>query len=233
MPLYCPMLNYQHFTGKLNWRRLTLYLLFTSNLALAAADLDQFLQLTAKKYGNQGLELASAWRRLLLDAGNQSESAKIRVVNEFFNRKIRFEEDINIWGVRDYWATPLEVLGRAQGDCEDFAIAKYATLKMLGVPVEKLQLTYVKARIGGAQSTTTQAHMVLSYYQTPNGEPMVLDNLITEVRPASRRPDLSPVFSFNSEGEWVGGAHSRETHSTERLSRWRKLLARMREEGID
>jgi predicted transglutaminase-like cysteine proteinase len=210
-----------------------LLLLLSSSLALAGADLDRFLLLAAEKYNDHGVETLNAWRRLLLNLANQGEAAKIRQVNEFFNRKIQFDEDINIWGVRDYWATPIEVLGRTRGDCEDFAIAKYATLKMLGVPVDRLQLTYVKARIGGPQSAATQAHMVLGYYPTPNDEPMVLDNLVSEVRPASRRPDLSPIFSFNAEGLWVSGGASKETHSTERLSRWRRLLARMREEGIE
>lgn len=214
------------------WRRVLFLILLGSSLTFAAADLDNILIVAWQKYGNQGLESVAAWRKLLLDAANQNEQVQIRRVNEFFNRKIRFEEDIDIWGERDYWATPLETLGRGRGDCEDFAIAKYATLRMLGVPIQKLQLTYVKARIGGAQSTTTQAHMVLSYYSTPNDEPLVLDNLVSDVRAASRRPDLSPVFSFNTEGIWVGGMQSK-TYSTERLSRWRKLLARMREEGFE
>jgi predicted transglutaminase-like cysteine proteinase len=227
------MSNFQQYFRNLDRWWLTWLLIFGSTLTFAGADLDKVLLVAAQKYGNHGLESVSAWRKLLLDVANQAESVQVRQVNEFFNRKVQFEEDINIWGERDYWATPVEMLGRGQGDCEDFAIAKFATLRILGVPVQKLQLTYVKARIGGAHSTTTQAHMVLSYYQTPNDEPLVLDNLVSDVRAASRRPDLSPVFSFNTEGVWVGGSQSRETHSTERLSRWRKLLARMREEGID
>lgn len=195
--------------------------------------MDRFLQNAARKFGHQGLEAVKAWRNLLQESSGNSESAQVLKVNEFFNRRIRFDEDINIWGASDYWATPLEVMGRGEGDCEDYAIAKFATLKILGIPVQKLQLTYVKARIGGPSSSMTQAHMVLSYYPTPTGDPLVLDNLVSEVRPASRRPDLTPVFSFNSEGVWVGQEDSRQTHSTERLSRWRKLLARMRDEGIE
>jgi len=204
-----------------------------STMALAGADLDRFLQHAGRKFGLQGIEAVKAWRDLLHESSGKGESEQVLKVNDFFNRKIRFDEDINIWGTSDYWATPLEVLGRGVGDCEDYAIAKFATLKLLGIPLQKLQLTYVKARIGGPSSSTTQAHMVLSYYPTPDSDPMVLDNLIADIRPASRRPDLTPVFSFNSEGVWVGQAQSRQTHSTERLSRWRKLLARMRDEGIE
>lgn len=123
-------------------------------------------------------------------------------------------------------------MGRAQGDCEDFAIAKYVTLKLLGVAPEKLRLTYVKARIGGPKSTTVQAHMVLSYYPAPDDEPLVLDNLISDIRPASRRPDLITIFGFNAEGLWVGGVAPRG-NASQRLSKWQAVLVRMREEGIE
>jgi hypothetical protein len=93
-------------------------------------------------------------------------------------------------------------------------------------------MSYVKAKIGGNNSTTTQAHMVLTYYASPDAEPLVLDNLITEIRPASRRPDLVPVFSFNNEGIFAGGG-SQPAGSIDRLSRWKDVLLRMQTEGID
>lgn len=233
MPL-CRLLPYfRHLFGKLNRWHAALPLLVSVGVAIAAADLERIVSLATQRYGPAAAEPVQAWRRLLGELGNQDEPTKIRRVNEFFNRKIQFADDIEVWGVSDYWATPLETLTRGEGDCEDFAVAKYATLKMLGVSIDKLRLTYVKARIGGPQSSITQAHMVLTYYPTAQDEPLVLDNLVADVRPASRRADLSPVFSFNAEGLWVGGTGSRQTHSTERLSRWRTLLARMRAEGIE
>ncbi len=106
------------------------------------------------------------------------------------------------------------------------------TLKLVGVPSDKLRLTYVKARIGGPQSTIVQAHMVLRYYPTPDAEPLVLDNLVSDIRPASRRPDLTTIFGFNADGMWVGGARPRAASST-KLSKWQSVLLRMREEGIE
>ena len=52
------------------------------------------------------------------------------------------------------------------------------------------------------------------------------------MRPASMRSDLTPVFSFNAEGLWVGGAATSSADPTARLSQWRNVLARMREEGL-
>ena len=191
------------------------------------------LQLAGQRYGNSGTTSVAAWRDMLGQAVSQPDAVKLRQVNDFFNRRTRFGDDSDIWGVQDYWATPLETLGRGQGDCEDFAIAKYVTLKLLGVSPEKLRLTYVKARIGGPQSTLVQAHMVLSYYPAPDNEPLVLDNLISDIRPASRRADLITIFGFNAEGLWVGGAAPRAANTSQRLSKWQSVLARMRDEGID
>jgi len=76
---------------------------------------------------------------------------------------------------------------------------------------------------------------VLAYYAQPDAEPLVLDNLISEIRPASRRPDLSPVFSFNGQGIFMGTT-SRELApavGSGRLSRWEDLLKRARAEGIE
>lgn len=203
---------------------------------VAAPDYDRILQLAEARYGDRGVQVVRAWQEMMLSAQSLSEADKIRRVNEFFNRRIQFGEDQAIWGANDYWATPLELMGRGSGDCEDFAIAKYFALRSLSVPLESLRITYVKARIGGPRSEITQAHMVLAYYEEPSGEPLILDNLITEVRPASRRGDLMPIFSFNSEGLWTGAGPAEKKDagsSTARLSRWRDLIARMRAEGYE
>jgi predicted transglutaminase-like cysteine proteinase len=218
---------------KSGWLRLIVSLVFFGGVAFAGVNFDRMLQLADQRYGTPGVAAVNAWRDLLTQTDAQPDAVKLRRVNDFFNRRIRFGEDTLIWGEPDYWATPLESLGRAKGDCEDYAIAKYVTLKLLGVPSEKMRLTYVRARIGGPQSTVVQAHMVLGYYPAPGDEPLVLDNLISDIRPASRRPDLTTVFGFNTEGLWVGGAGAPAASATQRLSKWQSLLARMKEEGID
>ena len=74
--------------------------------------------------------------------------------------------------------------------------------------------------------------MVLGYYQLPGAEPQVLDNLVETIQPASERIDLTPVFSFNSNGLWAGGSSRSRADPVQRLSRWRNVLARMQEQGF-
>jgi len=173
------------------------------------------------------------WQKLLGGTQKLDSAEKLKRVNEFFNRRIQFGGDRQIWRQSDYWATPMETLSKGKGDCEDFVIAKYFTLLLARIPNEQLRLVYVKASIGGTH--IVQAHMVLAYYATPDADPLLLDNLITDIRSASRRPDLMPIFSFNSQGVWavaVGGA-TQGTGGVGQLSRWQYLLQRARGEGFD
>lgn len=204
-----------------------------AGLVAAAPDFDLMGQLAGQRFGLEGRRAINEWRQLLTGSAELPENEQLRAVNDFFNRKIRFSNDADIWGKPDYWATPLETMGRGMGDCEDFSIAKYISLKLLGVPGEKLRLTYVKASLGGMYSQVTQAHMVLGYYPTPTGEPLILDNLSPDILPASRRKDLHPVFSFSMESLWVGTSALPAANASARLSHWRDVLNRMRGEGLN
>jgi predicted transglutaminase-like cysteine proteinase len=186
---------------------------------------------TAKRISPRAVSGVQALQPVLTGALDLDELAQLQAINEFFNRRILFRDDPEAWGQIDYWASPLETLDRGQGDCEDYAIAKYFSLLAIGMPTSKLRLVYVRAQMGGPHGVV-QAHMVLAYYAAPGAEPMILDNLITELRPASRRPDLVPVFSFNSEGLWQGVGAQTAGDPTARLSRWREVLAKARAEGF-
>lgn len=202
---------------------------------IAATDFNKLSSLASQRYGERARASILELQATVNELKSASEIDKLKGINDFFNRKIKyFDEDINIWGVPDYWATPLESLGKERGDCEDFSIAKYIFLKELNIPDERLKLTYVRAQIGGPYSKIFQAHMVLTYYASPSAEPLILDNLIPDIRQASRRKDLTPVFSFNSEGLWIGAttAASKGDPSTH-LSRWRDVLSRIQADGIE
>lgn len=188
-------------------------------------DFGLILQNAQKRYGSLGTakERIEAWSVLIDGSGALPEKDKLAAVNQFFNRQLRFVDDQRNWGQNDYWATPVEALVKGAGDCEDYSIAKYFTLRRLGIPSEKLRITYVKAL------NYNQAHMVLTYYASPSSDPLVLDNLIGEIRPASQRKDLLPVYAFNAEGLYTAGKRSGDS---KKLSRWQDILQKMRAEGF-
>lgn len=204
-------------------------------LGLALADwgewnFNQILQTAERRYGQLGpaKQRIEAWHELMRSARQLPEEQQLVEVNRFFNRTLRFADDIRLWQQVDYWATPIESLVKGAGDCEDYAIAKYFTLRRLGVSSDRLRITYVKA-LG-----VNQAHMVLTYYATPTAEPLVLDNLDGVIRPASQRRDLVPVYAFNAEGLYLPGAGGgKRSGDSKRLSRWQEILTKMRAEGFN
>jgi predicted transglutaminase-like cysteine proteinase len=184
------------------------------------------LQKAQDKYGQEARVRLVTWEDILRNDGG-SDSEKLEKINSFFNKNIFFIDDITLYGVKDYWATPVEFLSRGAGDCEDFAIAKYFSLKIMGVAEEKLRIAYVKAL------QQNIFHMVMLYYSTPGAEPLILDNLIDSIKPASERRDLLPIFTFNGAGLWL--AHDRGqgklAGKSSRLTAWNELLQRMADNG--
>ena len=192
-------------------------------------DFSQISRKAQALYGplGAGQQRIDAWQQLLATQKQLSETERLQVVNQFFNRQLRYAEDIDLWHEVDYWATPIQSLIKGAGDCEDYAIAKYFSLRRLGVPAEKLRITYVKAL------RQNRAHMVLTYYSSSDAMPLVLDSLMDAIKPASQRPDLLPVYAFNGEGLWLtGAAGNKKVGDTKRLSRWQDLLKKMQAEGF-
>lgn len=163
----------------------------------------------------------SSWQSLIEQAAALDERARLQAVNDFINRSVSYATDREIWGVDEYWATPLQTLSRGRGDCEDFAIGKYFTLVEIGVPSEKLRLTFVKAL------SLNRAHMVLAYYADQRAQPLILDNLEPRIKPANERSDLLPVFAFNNHGIFLAKAPLQKSgQSPQTLSRWSDVSER-------
>lgn len=176
------------------------------------------------KYGEQAQQRVKDWESVISANQNANIDEQLYEINSFFNQ-LEFIDDIKHWGKNDYWATPIEFLATEGGDCEDFTIAKYFSLRALGVPTEKLRLMYVKA------VRLNQAHMVLAYYHTPNAIPLVLDNINPRILPANKRRDLLPVYSFNGDGLWMAKSQGRgkQLQSGGNNSLWEELNKRIQQ----
>jgi len=149
-----------------------------------------------KKYGGFVRNRFLAYNDLLQSTKDKPEKQKLVLVNDFFNN-VAYKSDIKNWKQKDYWATPLEFLGKDKGDCEDYVIAKLFALKALGISSDKLFMTYVKSNRFKAP------HMVLTYFSSPSAEPLILDNTNFKVFPASSRQDLKPIYNFNGDSLYL------------------------------
>lgn len=190
----------------------------------AAAYLAQagpgLLRYAETRFGTDGRQRLMHWQRDETALGAHPATvpdALLVSVNALANR-VPSASDQEHWGQGEYWATPTEFVASNGGDCEDYAIAKYAALRAAGVPAANLRLIYVKA----LTAQRIENHMVLAWYPSPGAEPLILDNLDQRVRPASERSDLVPVFSFNDEDA--------VRDHVPMVRRWRDLQQRIRTE---
>ena len=213
------------------WLRVVL---LVASVAALAAELvvitDVQIARLAQQFGPVAKNRLTGWRDILVNPKyrKMSEREKLERVNDFMNQT-PFIDDLAHWGKEDYWATPVEFLSTHGGDCEDFSIAKYFTLRALGVPDDKLRITYVKELV-----IYNQAHMVLAYFPSPDAEPLILDNINKTIQPASARTDLLPVYSFNGSNLWLAKEQTGRAQSvggSDRIGHWRDLQARLRAAG--
>lgn len=194
-------------------------------LAAAGQGLElgsRLLEYVEQEFGSAARGRVESWEDLVAAHRDSNEIRQIEAVNQFFNER-EFRSDLAHWGESDYWATPVEFLATDAGDCEEYANAKYMTLRAMGVPDERMRITYVNAR------HLNQAHMVLTYYPEPGAEPLVLDNLVDSIQPASQRSDLEPVYSFNGSDLWLSrqAREDRRIGTADDVQEWRHLRDRM------
>lgn len=181
-------------------------------------------RLTDKARANSEAPRILSWKQMLESGRNGSDRQKLEQVNRFFN-EFEFVTDRAQWGRRDHWATPTELMESGVGDCEDFALAKYISLRCLGISVHRLRLTYTFAL-----KLNKAAHMVLVYYPAEQqSDPLILDNLLSDIRRASARRDLVFVYSFNDNSFWLnkqtGG--SKRIGDSSYVEAWNDLRARI------
>ncbi|MFY1665709.1 cysteine protease LapG [Pseudomonas sp. Pseu.R1] len=205
-----------------------------ASLANADWDFSLITRRATALYGpaTEGRHRIDEWRAMLAGRKPGNDLELLQRVNQFFNQELRYVEDIDLWHMDDYWATPVQALWKGAGDCEDFAIAKYFSLRQSGMPADKLLITYVKVL------NPERAHMVLTYYPDADGEPLVLDSLTDTIERADARKDLLPVYAFNGEGVWLPDATDATFGSNsiagdiKQLSRWQDVLNKMKAEGF-
>jgi len=175
----------------------------------------------AIQYGEGAKKRFISLKKLLKEAQGLSDKERLLRVNDFFNQ-VPYSSDEKVWGNSDYWATPLEMLGKGKADCEDYAIAKFFTLLEMGIPEEKLFLTYA------VTDNLTTRHMVLAYYEYKGAVPLILDNRAFTILPESLSKDYIPLYRFNL-NDFIGfedGVEHKSAITTKKLHQWTDLTKR-------
>ena len=143
----------------------------------------------AKKFNKCHFE---EWMKFLDSVKSKDKLYQIKAVNKHMNR-VKYIGDQTNWGIKDYWATPDEFMARF-GDCEDYAITKFMSLKRLGFDAKAMRVVAVKdmnLRVG---------HAILVVFL--NDKSYILDNQIRIVVEARKIRHYKPVFSINETSWW-------------------------------
>ena len=208
-------------------RFILLLFIITNTYAVEPYVEKPLLEKIIKKYKVFAKKRFFYQQQILDSVQGKSDLEKLEKVNTFYNG-VRYMSDMKVYKKKDYWATPWEFLGKDKGDCEDYTISKYFALIYLGVDSKKLFFTYVRS------SKFTAAHMVLTYFETPRSEPLILDNNNHKIFPASQRKDLTPIYNFNGESLYRAGkkGSGKKVNSKKAHKKWDQLMKNMKRKKI-
>ncbi len=153
---------------------------------------DEVFVAIGKEYGPDAEKRIRRIMEIILANHDRPVMEKIKLTNETLNN-IPWIADPDIWKREDYWATPFETLTTFGGDCEDIAIAKYAMLRLMGIPDDALGFAYV-------ETLDKERHMVLIFKENETSPVYVLDNQVPDVLTGPERRDLLAIYVFQNDG---------------------------------
>jgi len=132
------------------------------------------------------------WMKFLVSTKDKDKLSQIKAINGYMNRA-KYITDSRNWGQKDYWASPGQFMEKF-GDCEDYAIAKFMSLKLLGFPSNMLRVVAVK------DLNLKVGHAVLVVII--DGKYYLLDNQIKQVVETKNVHHYRPVFSISTQHWW-------------------------------
>jgi len=193
-----------------------------SSKELYTSDL---IQKVNSKYGKYTANRFIYLKEKIDEVKNLTDLEKLKTINDFFN-KVKYSSDKSVWNKKDYWATPFELLVKDKGDSEDFVFAKYFTLvNDLQMDQNKFLFTYVKLK------KKNISYMVLTYYETKKSIPYILDSINYKVLPATKRPDIVPIYSFSAKSAALDLDKKNKFKASQSI-KFRVLLRNINEEKI-
>lgn len=134
----------------------------------------------------------TSWKQLIASLQGKRKKTQLKKVNDYANRALYIVDPEN-WGVKDYWASPRQFFAK-NGDCEDYAILKFLTLRALGWKNEDLRILVVR------DMNLKIAHAILGVIQKK--KLYILDNQMTLVVEDRRIRHYKPIFSLNETSWW-------------------------------
>lgn len=213
------MLSYKAFTCK------ALFILFVSALSLFAKDYKLNPKYLKPQQNPMAIAIFQDYERFINKIRKQPLHVKLKAINNYINT-INSLDDNPYDAMVDIWSTRAEFLAKGGGDCEDYSIAKYYSLKDLGTSHNDMCLIVVKEKYSGFD------HMVLGVWTKANRPPLVLDNLSFKVLPLDKRVDLAPSYCMNENGYFKIDKNGNKTKANIQFSAYEAVLKKLSQENL-
>jgi predicted transglutaminase-like cysteine proteinase len=155
---------------------------------------DELVQLAICDGDRAGCASPEALRFLaIIDAGRaRSGRARLGEINRAINLAIHPGNDLALYGEADVWASPLAMLAKGAGDCEDYAIAKFVALRQAGIAPEDLRIVVMHDLLGGEDHAVVAARL--------DGHWLTLDNRRMAMIEDSDVRSFRPTFVIDQHG---------------------------------
>jgi predicted transglutaminase-like cysteine proteinase len=126
------------------------------------------------------------------EGAGRSVRARVGLINRAADLAVSPVSDEMQWGVADHWSDPFETLLSHRGDCEDYAILKYAALLEAGMPKEDVKIVILKKLFPNEDHAAVATRV--------DGQWLILDNrTLTLVRETDVTRAI-PEFVLDHEG---------------------------------
>jgi len=133
------------------------------------------------------------WVNFLATIKTKPLREQINAVNLYANKK-SYILDMANYGQEDYWAIAKEFLYNG-GDCEDYAITKFFSLRWLGFDMDNLRIVILQ----DANLRIAHAVLAVSY----NNDILILDNQTQRVVSHRTIAHYLPLYSVNEKKWWL------------------------------
>jgi predicted transglutaminase-like cysteine proteinase len=126
------------------------------------------------------------------DARAREGRARLGEINRAINLAIKAVSDMAQHGQTDVWSSPLATFASRAGDCEDYAIAKFAALRMAGISPEDLRIVVLRDLMHGEDHATVLARLDGHWLMLDNRRMAMIED--TDVR------NHRPLFVIGDDG---------------------------------
>jgi len=158
-------------------------------------------------------DAAIKFRNIMNEASGYEGRARLAHINRAVNLAVKYISDTEKHGIPDHWATPFDTLVSGKGDCEDYAITKFALLRAMNWPAKDLRIVLVYVSPKREYHAVEATHLEHDW--------LILDNAHSIIVPDTKLPSYHPLFVIDESAVRMLYRPARADQS--KINNWNKM----------